>query len=70
METSPTNASGYTGDELDRRISEALMASLGDVQPPDRVWKRVVRRVTDVERAAHRLEHRKRSIARLVWRPR
>jgi hypothetical protein len=70
METSPTNASRHAGDELDRRISEALMSSLEDVRPSDRVWGRIVRRVTDLECAVRRLEHREKSIARLVWRPR
>jgi hypothetical protein len=62
MEKSPTNASGEPWSEFDRQVRKALVATFGDVQPPESAWYRIVRRAGRLDRAAYALERREEPI--------
>ncbi len=51
--------SRFERDDFDRLIRWALKTSYANVQPPDRVWQRIVRQVSNLDRASSGPGYRK-----------
>jgi hypothetical protein len=49
-------------NKLDRQIREALIARYGEAQPPNSLWRHIIRLVADLDRVAYPSERREEPI--------